>query len=291
MGSGRPPTRAENELAVGAGARTLEAMTAYGQFCPVALGAEVFAERWTPLVVRELLNGANRFGELTAGLPDMSPRLLVQRLASLERAGIVTRRRVAGRRGFAYGLTAAGEDLRGAVEALGAWGYRWSGDTIPEESLNPGLLLWFLRRRMASDRLPERRIVLRFDFHGARTESHWLIMNRPEVDICHRDPGFEVDLVVTADVAALAQVYLGRLEFDAALADGLVAVEGPRALIRAFPHWWGVSPFARYRDPAIPLPGAFTRRAPAPSPTRRQSLAEISPARAGTGAALAGERG
>jgi DNA-binding HxlR family transcriptional regulator len=80
-------------------------MQGYGQFCPVALGAEVFAERWTPLILRELLLGSQRFSELRRGLPRISRNLLTQRLASLERAGLIKRRRRSNGHGYDYSLT------------------------------------------------------------------------------------------------------------------------------------------------------------------------------------------
>jgi DNA-binding HxlR family transcriptional regulator len=230
----------------------------YWQFCPVALGAELFAERWTPLILRELLLGSRRFSELQHGLPRISRNLLVQRLASLEQAGLVARRARASGRGFDYQLTAAGEELRPVVVALGTWGYKWAARDLRPENLDAGLLMWFLRRRVTVDQLPSERTVVRFDFSeaGARSfwlgehQSFWLVLERPEADLCYTDPGFEVDLIVRADVAALTRVYLGHLSLSGALRAGSVELVGLRELCSGFRRWLGVSPFAPPGRPA-----------------------------------------
>jgi len=228
------------------------AVDGYGQFCPVALGAEIFAERWTPLILRELLLGSHRFGELQKGLPRISRNLLVQRLASLEAAGLVERRLRANGRGYDYSLTPAGEDLRAVVVALGTWGYKWTARELRAENLDAGLLMWFLRRRVVTDELPAERTVVRFDFRESGTRSFWLqeqqsfwfVIERPEVELCLTDPGFEVDLVVHADVAALTRVYLGQMPLAEGLRSGLIKVRGAQELSRGFRRWLGISPFA-----------------------------------------------
>jgi DNA-binding HxlR family transcriptional regulator len=216
----------------------------YGQFCPVSLGAEVLATRWTPLIVRELLNGSIRFSELQRGLPRISRNLLVQRLATLERAGIIeTRPRPAGR-GREYRLTAAGEDLRPVIEALGVWGYKWAAQTLTPDCLDPGLLLWFIHRRVRTQHLPPERHVVRFDFHDARRRLYWLVLEPADVDVCAIDPGFEVDLRVGATLAALTEVYLGRTTLPEAIRAKRVTLAGSREACAAFPRWFGSSPFA-----------------------------------------------
>lgn len=235
-------------------------MQGYRQFCPVALGAEVFAERWTPLILRELLLGSHRFSELRRGLPRISRNLLTQRLASLERAGLITRRRRSNGRGFDYHLTPAGEELRPVVVALGTWGYKWAATELRPDNLDAGLLMWFLRRRVRVENLPQRRVVIRFDFRaeGARSfwlegqQSFWLILERPVVDLCVSDPGFEVDLTASADVPQLTRVYLGHISLTQAIRQGSVDVVGPRDLRSGFRDWIGVSPFAQTKSSAAP---------------------------------------
>jgi DNA-binding HxlR family transcriptional regulator len=240
------------ELVAGGGTRQAGRMQGYGQFCPVALGAEVFAERWTPLILRELLLGSRRFSELRHGLPRISRNLLTQRLASLERAGLITRRRRSNGHGYDYSMTPAGEELRPVVTALGTWGYKWAASELQPDNLDAGLLMWFLRRRVRVENLPEPRVVTRFDFHaqGARSfwlegqQSFWLILERPVVDLCLSDPGHEVDLTVNADVAELTRVYLGHISLIQAMREGSVEVVGGRELRSGFHDWIGLSPFA-----------------------------------------------
>jgi DNA-binding HxlR family transcriptional regulator len=216
----------------------------YGQFCPVALGAEVLATRWTPLIVRELLHGSIRFGELQRGLPRISRNLLVQRLATLEQAGIIESRPRASGRGREYRLTAAGEDLRPIIEALGVWGYKWAAHTLTPDCLDPGLLLWFIHRRVRTEHLPAERHVVRFDFHDARRRLYWLVLEPSDVDVCAIDPGFDVDLRVEATLEALTEIYLGRSTLREALRTERVRLVGRREARDAFPRWFGHSPFA-----------------------------------------------
>src|SRR5215471_15648821 len=88
-----------------------DAMKSYGQFCPVSKAAEVFCERWTPLILRDLSLGASHFAELQRGVPLASPTLLSQRLKQLEKEGIVQRQKSASGRSWTYHLTPAGQDL------------------------------------------------------------------------------------------------------------------------------------------------------------------------------------
>ncbi len=203
-------------------------MRGYGQFCPVTKAAEVFAERWTPLILRELLYGSHHFGELQRGIPRLSQRLLAQRLRSLER----------------------GEELGQVVELLGGWGYRWAVARLTEADLDPAALMWVVHRLIDPARLPERRVVVRVELRDDPRRAWWLVMKRPDVDLCLRDEGFEVDLVVRADTATLAQVCLGRRDLRQAIRQGLVELEGSTEAQRGFPERLGTTPFARFGDPA-----------------------------------------
>jgi len=213
------------------------------QFCPVSRGADIFAERWTPLIVRELLNGSHRFSELQLGLPRISRNLLTQRLASLTRAGVIERRPPTRGRGFSYHLTAAGEELRPVVESLGAWGYRWGGADLPQGRLDPVLLMWFIRRRVLVQAIRRAKTVVRFDFRRPR-RSFWLRIEPPAVDLCFTDEGFEIELAVEADLAALTAVWLGRLSLADAIAAGSVRLDGDEDARPLFGRWFGLSPFA-----------------------------------------------
>lgn len=231
-------------------------MRGYGQFCPVAMGAEVFAERWTPLILRELLLGSHRFGELLRGVPGIPRSVLTARLARLEAAGIVERR-AGTRRGSEWWLTPSGLELGPVIEALGAWGYRHAADRLSADTVDPDMCLWYARRRLRLDRMPTGRIVVQFDFTGPRATRRWLVVADRDVDLCITDPGFEPDVVVTADAEAFARVYLGRLTLPDAIDARLIALDGRPDLVRAFPSWLGVTHFARYRDrpPALAFGG------------------------------------
>ena len=220
-------------------------MGGYGQFCPVARGAEVFAERWTPLIVRELLRGPAHFNELRRGLPLISRSLLSERLATLERVGIVERRSASNGRGHEYRLTKAGQELDAVVDALGTWAYKWISRDLTPANLDPALLMWVIERRIRVENLPPRRVVVHFRFRRLPAHAYWLVLERPQVDLCFTDPGFGVDLSVDADVKALTQIYLGHLTVASALRRGEVTLTGAPEYRRRFASWIGVSPYAR----------------------------------------------
>lgn len=221
-------------------------MTSYGQYCPVARAIEILADRWTPLIIRELLAGAHRFNDLDRGLPRISRPLLTERLRRLESAGIVERRAAHDGRTAGYYLTAAGEELKTVIESLGLWGARWAlGEPRPGD-LDPGLLLWRMHRRINLDLVPPARVVIRFEFYGTKKHrQHWLVLEKPDVSVCLTDPGFETEVYVRADLSALHSVWLGRSTWNEAVRAGLVTIEGPRSLVRAFPTWLQWSPFAQ----------------------------------------------
>jgi hypothetical protein len=182
-------------------------------------------------------------------MPLMSRALLVQRLQQLEQAGIVQSTPKLRGRGREYALTPAGEELRPVIEQLGEWGQRWARSQLRREDLDPGLLMWDIHRRLNVDRLPERRVVVRFDFRGVPRASRcpttwWLILQRPEVDLCLKDPGFEVDLIVHADAAALTRVWMGDVRLTDAMRQDLIRLDGLRIFRRAFPTWLALSSFA-----------------------------------------------
>jgi DNA-binding HxlR family transcriptional regulator len=230
-------------------------MKGYGQFCPIAVACETFAERWTPLILRELLGGARRFSEIRQCIPLIPRSMLARRLGELEDAGVIQTRPVARGRGREYVPTRAAEELREVLERLGEWGQRWGTGQFDPENLDLPLLMWNVRRRIDLGRLPPRRVVVRFDFRafpprcrGFRT--CWLILEQKGTDLCLKDPGFDVDLVVAADVAAIARVWTGAITFAQAVRSGGLEVEGSRDLVRAFPTWLLLSHFAHVERPA-----------------------------------------
>jgi len=218
----------------------------YGQFCPVAKAAEIVAERWTPLVLRELIAGSCHFNEIRRGVPLMSPSLLSQRLRELEDAGVVERRRSRGR-AHEYVLTPAGNALRPIIESLGMWGDRWARSRIQPRDYDPGLLMWDIRRNIDVALLPaDRRTVVEFDVTGVARELRrwWLVVDGGEIDLCLKDPGHEVDIHVTGHIRAFVEVWMGHLPLPGAVRDGALVFEGPRSLVASFRKSLKLSVFA-----------------------------------------------
>src|SRR2546421_5529373 len=182
-------------------------MHLYGQYCPVARAAEIFADRWTVLIVRELLADVSHFNELERGLPGMSRTLLTERLRRLERTGVLERRAASRGKPTQYRLTDAGRDLQRVVDLFGEWGARWAfGEPRPNE-LDPIILLWWMRRRVALDSVPRRRLVIEFNFRGGPKQKYWLLIEPTDVSVCLKHPGFDVDVIVNADLMAFYRVW------------------------------------------------------------------------------------
>lgn len=217
-------------------------MTGYSQFCPVSKAAEILCQRWTPLILRELLVGSSRFNEIRRGVPTCSPALLSKRLKELELAG-VTERSVTDA-GPVYSLTEAGLELFPLIHGLGVWGQRWARSDYGPDDLDPGLLLWDVRRYLAPGAFGERRVVIQLAFPSvpARRRYYWVVVEANGVDLCLTDPGFEVDVAVDADLRTLTQVWMGDARFVDALAEGRITLKGPRELTRRIPDWFGQHP-------------------------------------------------
>jgi len=226
-------------------------MRGYGQFCPVAQALEVIGERWTLLVVRELLCGSTRFGELVRGVPLMSRSVLADRLRGLESAGIIERKARSSGRGQSYELTQAGRELGPIVEGCGVWGQRWARRKLSVEQLDAGLLMWDIRRSLNHEALPKTPTLIEFRLRGAgRGQSrYWLRIEPQEIDLCLTHPGFEVDLTVRASLRELTKVWLGDIPLTHTLRDGSVELDGPQRLRRAFPKWLKLSGFAKVERP------------------------------------------
>ena len=221
-------------------------MAEYHQYCPVARAAEILADRWTPLIVRELLAGAGHFNGIERGLPGISRSLLASRLRLLVDAGVIVRREGRQSNRSEYELTDAGRDLERVLDRLGEWGVRWAfGDPRPEE-LDPVLLLWKMHRRIRRDLLPATRTVVEFDFRGGRGRRLWLVLEPREISVCLKPPGFDSDLVVRADLSFFYRVWLGYVDYHAAVRSGGIEVDGPPGLARDFPRWLMWSPMAHH---------------------------------------------
>jgi len=245
-------------LSLAGRAANVGAMAGFGQFCPIAVASEVFAERWTPIILRELFAGSHRFNEIHRCIPLISRPLLARRLRALEAAGVIRSTPQPKGKPREYHLTESGREFRAAVDALGTWGQRWTIRVNPE-NLDSGLLMWNIRRRTALDRLPPRRVVVHFEFRGvpagrSMLKKCWLILERSGSDVCLSDPGFEIDVYVDADLAAMAKVWLGDLPFAEALRQKEIKVTGVPALVRAFPDWLLLSHFAGVPRPPAEFP-------------------------------------
>lgn len=212
-------------------------MKGYGQFCPLALASEIVGERWTPLVLRELILGGRRFNDIHRGVPRMSPALLSRRLRTLENAGIVERQRT-GRR-TEYALTEAGAQLAPTIESLALWGKQWLPATLSDENADPDLVMWDMHRRMNLDRMPDTRTVIQFEFTD-QPPAHrlrWIVGDTAGVELCITDPGFGVDLFVTSDSRTVTLVWYGDVALGRAIEEGAIEVHGPLHLCEAFPTW------------------------------------------------------
>lgn len=226
----------------------------YGQFCPVARAMELLDERWTLLVVRELLAGSRHFNELRRGVPKMSPALLSKRLRTLVRAGVVERSEEGNR--VAYELTPAGRELHTVVEALGAWGTRWMPQ-LGDEHLDPHLLLWDIHRNLDPDALPPARTVLAFHIHDARPRDRdwWIVAADGEVDLCDEDPGHEVTARLETSLETLTHIWIGEITWDDAVRARVLEIHAPDDVRRQLPTWLKLSAFAAVPRPATAATG------------------------------------
>jgi DNA-binding HxlR family transcriptional regulator len=211
-------------------------MRTYAQYCPIVRAVEVVGERWTLLIVREMLTGVRRFNDIARGLPGLSRALLSRRLRQLVAAGLVWKT------DDGYELTAAGEDLRPLVFGLAEWGARHAfGDPRPEE-LDPEVLMWWLHGRIDTTEV-DRRAVIQVEIRD-RGRIFWLVIEPGDASVCYADPGFEVDAVLRSDLAALYRVWEGEIELLDAVRSGLIELSGPRWIVRGLPRWLELSPIA-----------------------------------------------
>jgi DNA-binding HxlR family transcriptional regulator len=216
----------------------------YGQYCPIARATEILAMRWTPIIIRNLLLGCETFGEIREGAPGIPRTLLSERLALLERYGVVER--LPGERGSRWRLTDAGRELEPVVDALGVWGSRWL-EVAPKHQ-DAHVVLWSLCRLAEPDDLPEPRLVIRFDLSDGEKRRFWVVLEPPDSEVCIKPPGFEEDLVVRTSTEWLAKWHMGKITLGKAMHEGLMEVEGPRDLVRTL-STLGISRFAEVPAP------------------------------------------
>lgn len=211
----------------------------YGQYCPIAKAAEILAERWTPLIIRNLMLDCHRFGEILQGCPHMSTSLLTERLRSLERDGVISSTPAGRGRGRRYSLTPAGQELAEVILHLGRWGARWL--EITPRDYDPFVALWSWARMVDTRALPAHRVVVRFEFTDRPRQRFWLLLCRPRPEVCVSPPGPDEHLVARTDVATLVDVQRGHLPLADALARGALTLDGDPVLRRAFPRWGGIT--------------------------------------------------
>lgn len=220
----------------------------YKQFCPVAMASEVLCNRWTMIIIRELICGSTRFNDLKRGVPRMSPALLSKRLKDLETMGIVRRVETARGGNYEYLLTRSGRELEPIVRAFGVWGQRWIEANPTLQNLDPELLMWDMRRNIDIAALPRRRrSVIQFSYSDLppKRRNYWLIVEaNGTLDVCAIDPGFDVDLFITTDLKTMTAIYLGLDRIHSAIEGGALIAIGDRELETTLPSWIGLSSFA-----------------------------------------------
>jgi DNA-binding HxlR family transcriptional regulator len=221
-------------------------MRTYGQFCPTAKAAELFCERWTPLILRELIAGSTRFSELQRGLPLASPTILSRRLKELEAEGVIARHRSQRGGSWAYHLTPAGEEFAPIVHALAAWGQRWTRRELADHEVDLRLLIWALQRSVNPRAFGQRHTVVKLTFTDQpQKKRHWWFVNENEsVDLCLREPGSEIDLYLSVTLRDMIYLYRGDLKLEQALKSGRLDAEGSPVALRALPLWLTPSPIA-----------------------------------------------
>jgi len=230
----------------------------YGQFCPISKATEILGERWTFLIIRELLMGGRRFSELQRGLGSISPALLTQRLKFFEAEGLVIRRRINGARGYEYCPTRACEELKPIIIALGEWGMCWAKNVLATDYLDVEMLMLYLERSIDPGQLPGSETVIQFKFNDLpQQRDWWLLVRDGKVDVCISDPGRDVDVFFSTRARAMSDVWMGTRTYRDAILAGDLVIEGDLALTRRIGCWLRPSIFANSRRaPVIEIPAA-----------------------------------
>lgn len=221
--------------------------SSYGQYCPLALAAELLCQRWTMLVISRVIDGCTQFNEIHRGVPRISPSLLSQRLTQLEDAGLIYREKQPGQKAYSYFLTEAGEALDPIIMNLAAWGQQWARDMVTDD-LDVGFLAWSMHLRIDSSAMPPGRTVIEFLFPNAPSDCRqfWLINENDKVDMCLKYPGFETDLLVKADILAFVEAWRGFRDLKVEIKKKNIVLEGPKTLQKDFPSWLMLSALATF---------------------------------------------
>lgn len=231
----------------------METQRSYGQFCPVAMAAEILCGRWTIVLLREMVAGSTRFNEFRRGVPRMSPALLSQRLKELEEAGIVVHSPSPSEPSiFEYRLTEAGLELEPIIEAFGRWGQRWVSSDLSLAKLDAQLLMWDMRRNLVADPLPPKRSVIQFRYaeQPPKARCWWLLVEPGKsVQLCSIDPGFDVDLYIASDLRTATAIWMGHDKVRDAVDEHRMMLTGDLLLANKIESWLGLSPFAAVEKP------------------------------------------
>jgi DNA-binding HxlR family transcriptional regulator len=230
-------------------------MTSYGQFCPVAKATEIVGDKWTMLILRELLLGTCRFNEFQRSMSRISPTVLNKRLKMLEDKGVIVRKAISGQRGCEYRLTPMGRELEPVVDSLAVWGMRWARGQMTDDELDVELLMWEIRRRIDARSLPDGETVLSFTFSDLdQHKTWWLVIDGEDVDLCTEDTGKDVDLYVTSTLRTMVEIWEGDTDLRTAMGDDRVIALGARHLIRSMANWFGFCTYAHVRPASSNVP-------------------------------------
>ena len=222
-------------------------MSKYGQYCPVAQALEIIGDKWTLLIIRDMLTGTRHFNDMLRGLPRLSRSLLTKRLRQLQASGIIEKLESQSS-GYSteYVLTQSGIELQNVINSLLVWGTAWSFNEPRAEDLDPLLLMWWMRRRINIDKLPDARITIEFDFYDPKCDPYWLVLNQEDIAVCVTEPGFEICLIVRANLKSFFKVWLGVHSYKDAKQKNEIILQGLPRFQRAFPDWFAWSPAASY---------------------------------------------
>lgn len=217
-------------------------MRSYGQYCPVARASELFAERWTPIIIRNLLGGCRTFGDLLAGAPGISKALLAQRLDLLEAHGVIVKESNPSGRGHVYSPTEKGRELKAVTDAMGSWGARWL--EVQHHHLDAAYILWATCKLVDLDKVPGKGLVARIDLDDEPKQRFWMLIKRPHAELCSTYPGGNEDLLVRTDSEILARWHLRHVTYEEAVRMGRIRIEGARSSVKIFLDCIRPSPFA-----------------------------------------------
>ena len=228
-------------------------MIKYNQFCPVAKTAEVLGEKWTLLIVRELIAGATRFNQIQRAIPKISPTTLNKRLKELQTQGVIVRKSIPEQQGDEYQLTESGRELSPLIHQMAQWGMRWARRTMSDDELDVELLMADIQKRLDPDKLPGGRVILKFHYTDlTRFDRWWVKIDNGEVELCLDDPGYEVDVYFTSDLRTMTEVWMGDTSLATAQADKRLKIVGSSIYLHNLKSWFPLFVYS----PANPYSGS-----------------------------------